>query len=430
MEKSQGLAESLIIAGGCERLAVVVEHANVDQRRRHRQFLVAVLATSFDQHGDELRAEHLLEPRHVSLGPAVVGVADDFAGTRELLAAPGGLHGTVRVLVAARQRGRPDVHDFDRVFRVRLVAADEPQQRPMRGPAAAAPTSMRSNGTPRSLIFPSRSSLTPTSTGPGSTAGSCTCAWHSGRRPKRRSQRSRSSGRTTARGGTTAGSSKQTRRPDEAIANLRRAVTRGFKEASRMKAEAGLDVLRDREDLRNCSPNWTPNPLPRRPQPARPAANRETSLNLPDFRAAAASGASQAIAFFLTRTSTPSGLSQEQTDATRRCLVGWGSGSMRFRLSYDEVEPSRGREVQRIPDHRGPGIDGRVHLDFRQHFPAASRAEDGHEAVYVAHVDSVAGEEKTSPDGRIGLVLPNERAGRGIQAGQGSAQVPDVKQSF
>src|SRR5688572_33451488 len=84
MEKSQGLAESLIIAGGCERLAVVVEHANVDQRRRHRQFLVAVLATSFDQHGDELRAEHLLEPRHVSLGPAVVGVADDFAGTREL----------------------------------------------------------------------------------------------------------------------------------------------------------------------------------------------------------------------------------------------------------------------------------------------------------------------------------------------------------
>src|SRR5262249_31768648 len=108
--------------------AIIVEDADVDQRFAHRQFLVAVLATSLDERGDVLLSKHLAKFLDSVSGPLVAGVAHDFSGARPLLGAPRCLDGAVGIEMPASQRAGPRVHDLDGVLCVDFVAADRPEK--------------------------------------------------------------------------------------------------------------------------------------------------------------------------------------------------------------------------------------------------------------------------------------------------------------
>ena len=79
-------------------------------------------------------------------------------------------------------------------------------------------------------------------------------------------------------------------------------------------------------------------------------------------------------------------------------------------LCRDEVQAACGGQVECIADQRRTRVEGRVHLDLRQHFLPPSRTKHGHAAVHVAHVQPVAGQQQAPPDGRVRFVFPDDGA--------------------
>ena len=70
----------------------------------------------------------------------------------------------------------------------------------------------------------------------------------------------------------------------------------------------------------------------------------------------------------------------------RRVAASW--------LSRDVIEPLGGDHIQRVTDKRGAGIQRGGHLDFREFLLTASGLEDGHDAVLVAHIQAILGEQQ------------------------------------
>jgi hypothetical protein len=99
------------------------------------------------------------------------------------------------------------------------------------------------------------------------------------------------------------------------------------------------------------------------------------------------------------------------------------------RLRRDEVQPVRAGEIERIADQRRARIEGRIHLDRRQQLLSPSGTKNGHGAFNVPNVKPVAGEQETSPDGLVSLVLPNVGSGCSVQTMDRPAQIPNVQQT-
>src|SRR5215211_3458042 len=74
-------------------------------------------------------------------------------------------------------------------------------------------------------------------------------------------------------------------------------------------------------------------------------------------------------------------------------------------------------------------MERRIHLDLRQHFLSPSGTKNGHAAFNVPNVNSIAGQQKTSPDAIVGLVLPNVGAGCSVQTMKRSTHIPNVQQA-
>ena len=98
-------------------------------------------------------------------------------------------------------------------------------------------------------------------------------------------------------------------------------------------------------------------------------------------------------------------------------------------LRRDEVQPVRSGQIKRIADQRWTGIERRVHLDLSEHFLLPSGTKNSHDAFFVPNVKPVAGQQESSPDSPVGIVLPDGGARCRIQTINRSAHVPNVKQT-
>ena len=80
----------------------------------------------------------------------------------------------------------------------------------------------------------------------------------------------------------------------------------------------------------------------------------------------------------------------------------------------------------RIAEQRRSRIERRIHFDLRQQFLSPSGTKDGHAAFLVPNVNPVPGEQETSPDRCVRIVLPELGAGCRVQTMNYSAHVANV----
>jgi hypothetical protein len=99
---------------------------------------------------------------------------------------------------------------------------------------------------------------------------------------------------------------------------------------------------------------------------------------------------------------------------------------IRRRLHRDAVQPVRGGQKKRVAHHGRARVEWRIHLDRRQQFLSSPGTKNGHAAFNVPDVKPVAGQQETSPDGLVRLVLPHVGSGCSVQTMDRSAQIPNV----